>query len=188
MTAEQAARPCQAKLLMKVAPRLTRRALLAGTALSLGTIILSGSVLAAPPDEQENRFLDVSERLTEKVGLSTVTSRRILAALTDDDADFDENLVRLAALGDGAPSGMALKTLADAAGLGPIVARIVAAWYCGTVETKAGPVVVSYKDALMYRPVADGLTVPTYCSNGPVWWSGLPPEISRMPVNFPKVL
>lgn len=188
MTAGKAPQPCPKMPAMETAPLLTRRALLAGTALSIGTIILSGSVLAAAPDERESRFLDVSMRLTEKADLPDVTSRRILAALAADDADFDENLLRLAALGNGAPVGMTLKSQADAAGLETVVSRIVAAWYCGTVDTKSGPVVVSYHDALMYRPVADGLTVPTYCSNGPLWWSGLPPEVNRMPVNFPKVL
>src|SRR5450830_1559149 len=36
---------------------------------------------------------------------------------------------------------------------------------------------VAYAEALMYLPVADGLTVPTYCNYGPLWWTRAPPEI-----------
>ena len=188
MTDDKASQQGREKPAAVVALALTRRTLLAGTALTVGTIIRPGAASAVAPSNRESRFLDVSRRLTEKADLSAATSHRILAALVADDAGFEANLSRLSSLGDGTSSGMALKALADAEGLEAIVARIVAAWYCGTVETKSGPVVVSYKDALMYRPGADGLTVPTYCSNGPVWWSGLPPEISRMSVNLPKVL
>jgi fructose 5-dehydrogenase small subunit len=52
---------------------------------------------------------------------------------------------------------------------------LVAAWYTGTVGHGQQAEVVSYADALMYRPVSDGLPVPTYCLGGPLWWPGLPP-------------
>jgi len=75
----------------------------------------------------------------------------------------------LAAATDAAP---ALRELALA---------IVAAWYTGTVAgnpangTKS--IVVAYAEALMYRTVADGQVVPTYCNYGPLWWLKAPPPI-----------
>lgn len=142
----------------------------------------------AAPDGPETAFLAVSSLLTDKKNLSEITSKRIFDALKGDDTGFAGRLMRLAALMPGQATGTALKAAAVANGLEADVTAIVTAWYTGTVTTRKGPVVVAYENALMYRPVADGLTVPTYCSNGPVWWSGLPPEISRMPVNLPKVL
>ena len=52
---------------------------------------------------------------------------------------------------------------------------LVAAWYTGTVGHGQQAEIVSYADALMYRPVSDGLPVPTYCLDGPLWWSAPPP-------------
>jgi hypothetical protein len=51
---------------------------------------------------------------------------------------------------------------------------LVAAWYTGTVGYGAQAEMVSYVDALMYRPVSDGLRAPTYC-DGPIWWTEPPP-------------
>lgn len=167
---------------------LSRRTLLTGTAMALSGLFKAGLAAAAAPDDRQIRFYRLSVRLTEKQDLSPITSGRILAALLTDDAEFSAYLDKLMALGDGTTSGMALKTEAAAQGLEAQAMKIVAAWYTGTVETKKGPIVVAYRDALMYRPVADGLTVPTYCNQGPLWWTGLPPEIARMPVNLPKVL
>jgi hypothetical protein len=45
---------------------------------------------------------------------------------------------------------------------------------------------VSYVDALMYRPVSDGLPAPTYCLNGPIWWTGpIPVAGVAAPVGTP---
>lgn len=32
----------------------------------------------------------------------------------------------------------------------------------------------------MYRPVKDALIVPTYCGNGPLWWTAAPPEVNAL--------
>lgn len=168
---------------------MTRRSLLGSTALAVAGLGVVGlapiRAFAATPEAD---FFAVSSLLTDKKDLSEVTSKRIFDALNGDDPGFAARLARLAALVPGQSTGAALKAAAVADGLEADVTAIVTAWYTGTVTTRKGPVVIAYKDALMYRPVADGLTVPTYCSNGPVWWSGLPPEIARMPVNLPKVL
>lgn len=167
---------------------ITRRTLLAGAALSLAGLDFLPPAAAQTPSAAETDFLQLSAALTEKNDLDPVVSRRILDALVKDDPDMAGRIARIAALATDNRSAKAIKEAAASVGLDGDVMKIVTAWYTGTVVTKAGPVVVAYKDALMYRPVADGLTVPTYCNKGPIWWTALPPEISRMPVNNPKVL
>ncbi|MGB3833186.1 MAG: sugar dehydrogenase complex small subunit [Mesorhizobium sp.] len=167
---------------------VTRRALLAGAALSVASLNFLPAAGAQAPSAAETDFFDLSRAVTEKDDLDPVTAQRIMAALLKDDPDMAGRIGKLAALARNHATAKTFKEAAVAEGLDGDVMRIVTAWYTGTVDTTKGSVVVAYKDALMYRPVADGLTVPTYCSNGPTWWTGLPPEISRMPVNNPKVL
>lgn len=166
---------------------ITRRALLAGTA-------MLWVAAAAPPAFAEDQasgarpFHVLSLALTGKGDLSPLTAGRIYEALLRDDAALPGEVATLSRLAQDHRTPEALKTAASEAGLGDLVMKIVTAWYTGTVETAQGPVVVAYAEALMYRPTADGLTVPTYCSNGPLWWSSLPPGIDRMPANLPRVL
>ncbi|WP_168879864.1 sugar dehydrogenase complex small subunit [Rhizobium sp. P28RR-XV] len=166
---------------------ISRRALLTGTALLLA-LSQAPFAFATTPSETEAAFYRISSVLTDKSNLSATTSRRILEALSSDDPGIADKVLRLAVLAQVNHTGAALKAAARAEGLDANVMKIVTAWYTGTIDTANGPVVIAYKDALMYGPVADGLTVPTYCNNGPIWWSGLPPEITRAPVNIPKVL
>jgi hypothetical protein len=170
-------------------PSITRRALLAGAAFSFaGFAWQPAGAQSAAPTSGLSGFLDVSRAITGKSDLSPMTADRIYAALQADDAGFEGRLAQIVPLVGQTGSPDALKAAASAIGLGDTLTAIITAWYTGTVETGKGPVVVSYADALMYRPVADGLTVPTYCNKGPLWWTGLPPEITTMPNNYPKVL
>lgn len=169
--------------------RLTRRTLLLGSAALVASAAWSASAsaeTAAAPGS--STFHDVSRAATGKTELSVVTSERIFKALLGDDDQLPGKIDQLAKFAQTAASPEALKAAADGAGLTATLMAIITAWYTGTVQTKAGPVVVAYQEALMYRPVADGLTVPTYCNKGPIWWTGLPPEITVMPSNLPKVL
>ncbi|MBB6484749.1 sugar dehydrogenase complex small subunit [Rhizobium lusitanum] len=169
------------------APAITRRSLLAGTTLLLAGLNVP-KAFADTPSAAEAAFYIASSVLTDKRDLSPITSKRIFQILNADDSGFADKAIKLAVLAKANVTGTSLKMAAAAAGLDAIAMKIVSTWYTGTVETAHGPVVVAYKDALMYRPVADGLTVPTYCNNGPMWWIGLPPEVTRMPVNSPRVL
>lgn len=169
--------------------KTTRRQLLAGSALLLADLAFHTPALAETASSAaDTAFLALSQKVTGKDQLSPVTAGRILAALAADDPALSTKLEKLAALSTSAASPTALKQAAAGVGLDGTVMAIVSAWYTGTIDTKAGPVVVAYKDALMYQPVADGLTVPTYCSRGPLWWSDLPPQVTRIPQNNPKVL
>ena len=82
----------------------------------------------------------------------------------------------------GQPAKDLLAAATDTApALRELALAIVAAWYTGTVAgnpangTKS--IVVAYAEALMYRTVADGQVVPTYCNYGPLWWLKAPPPI-----------
>lgn len=169
--------------------KATRRQLLAGSALLLANLAFHTPALAETESSAaEAAFLTLSLRITGKDQLSPATAGRILAALAADDPALPVKLEKLSGLSTSAASPAALKQAAATVGLDGVVMAIVSAWYTGTIDTKAGPVVVAYKDALMYQPVADGLTVPTYCNRGPLWWSDLPPQVTRIPQNNPKVL
>jgi len=131
-------------------------------------------------------FLSLSRKLTGYDDLNPLTASRIHDALAADDAAALEKLLSLA---DGQSDAKAIQALARQAGLGEMLTAVVSAWYTGTVAGKTQTTVVAYREALMYRPVEDGLTVPTYCNKGPLWWQDtLPPGVTRMPVNNPKVL
>jgi hypothetical protein len=166
---------------------ISRRALLGSTTLALFVLAaLPGPHAFATPAASAQAFLDLSSVATGRTELSLLTAQRIFEAFSGD--GMDSEIAKLASLASPGLSPQALKAAAMRAGLDGALMRILAAWYKGTVDTHKGPVVVAYRDALMYTPVADGLTVPTYCNKGPLWWRDLPPDISRMPVNNPKVL
>lgn len=138
------------------------------------------------PASTAERFLGLSRKVTGYDDLNPLTASRIYDALA---ADGVAALEKLLALADGKGDAKAIQTLAREAGLGDTLTAVVSAWYTGTVTSKAQATVVAYREALMYRPVEDGLTVPTYCNKGPMWWQDtLPPGVTRKPVNNPKVL
>ncbi|MFK0335270.1 sugar dehydrogenase complex small subunit [Rhizobium sp. NPDC090275] len=172
-----------------LATQVSRRSLLSGTAALVLSVALPSALWAqeAAPAKSP-QFYAVSTAITAKPLLSGTTSDRIYEALLSDHPDLAEQVDALAVLAAAQPDANAFKQAAEQAGHGNLLLAILTAWYTGTVDTKKGPVVVAYKDALMYRPVEDGLTVPTYCNKGPMWWTGLPPEMTRMPINNPKVL
>ncbi|TCQ97306.1 sugar dehydrogenase complex small subunit [Neorhizobium sp. JUb45] len=168
---------------------ITRRALLGGTALAILGLSANNEAMAetlVTPDEQAFHRLSVA--LTGHDDLSPVTSKRMFEVLRRDDEPGQQRLFALVTLADAMQTPASLKAAASAAGLEAEFMRLLTAWYTGTIETPNGPVVLSYQEALMYRPVADGMTVPTYCNKGPMWWTGLPPQINRMPINNPRVL
>lgn len=120
-------------------------------------------------------FLRLSKAVTGHDDLDTTTASRMFVALQQADRDFADHAADLARLVQDGQTPEALLAAAQARGLRETVLTLVAAWYTGTVGHGQQAQMVSYADALMYRPVSDGLPVPTYCLNGPLWWSGPPP-------------
>jgi len=117
-------------------------------------------------------FLAVSSALTGKHDLDPYVSGRIRAAMAVHEpattATLDA-LQRLAGTVDSPEQFIAIPAVRDAA------LAIVAAWYTGTVGKGTEAVTVAYRDALMQRPVADGIFPATYAKGGPAWWVAAPP-------------
>jgi hypothetical protein len=169
--------------------RFSRRQFGAGaiSLVALGTGLLqlqraaaepSGTAATTPVAPAETAaFLAFSQAITGHHDLDATTAGRICAAMLKASAEFAAQLQKLAALGTPATEPKDLLALADTAGLRGIALSIVAAWYTGTVGSGANATVVSYAKALMYQPVSDGMTVPTYCNFGPGWWTVAPPAI-----------
>lgn len=131
---------------------------------------------SAPPlDAADARFAALSAQLTGHEGLSPVTAQRIAAACRLRDPQFDATVAHWTA-------GSANEGLAQ---------TIVAAWYLGQVgeaptteapgdrgrpeTTRHPPTVTTYEQALMWAPVADVLSVPSYCHGACGAWAEQPP-------------
>jgi len=130
-----------------------------------------------PPSPEALAFLTFSKRITGHADLKTDTGVRIEAAMRKTYPDFAAQSSRLGALLQDGQEPKALLAAATDAGLRDLTLAIVAAWYTGTIGKGKQAVVVSYAEALMYQPVSDGQTVPTYCNYGPLWWTKAPPAI-----------
>ena len=130
---------------------------------------------AAPPETAA--FLAFSKAITGHPELDATTAGRICAAMLAASGEFAGQLQKLAALAGHNLEPKALLAQADIAGLRGTALSVVAAWYTGTVGSGPKATMVAYAHALMYQPVRDGMTVPTYCNYGPVWWTAAPPAI-----------
>jgi hypothetical protein len=148
-------------------------------------MIVSAGAFPAFPQAPGYDFLALSRAVTGHDDLNAVTASRIQAAMASNDPDFAARASRLAALAGSNAEPTALLAAAEGAGLRDTMLAIVSAWYTGTVGTGSQAAVVSYADALMYWPVKDGLIVPTYCSNGPLWWTRPVPSAGGTPPASP---
>ncbi|MBI3310030.1 MAG: dehydrogenase, partial [Serratia liquefaciens] len=98
--------------------------------------------------------------------------------LHNQNAQFTGQVEQLGGLLQTGQSAQQLQQLAIQAGLQAVVTAIITAWYTGTVGHGQTAELIAYKDALMYRPAGDALIVPTYCGNGPLWWTAPPPAVN----------
>jgi hypothetical protein len=157
-----------------------RRFLLATAAVSTGIGMMAGppDVLAQQPATSaldDAALLQLSKAAVGHDELDMTIASRLFAALRRADPTFNDHAAGLARLVHRGQTPEALLEVAKATGLHESMLTLVAAWYTGTVGHGQQAEIVSYADALMYRPVSDGLPVPTYCLDGPLWWPGPPP-------------
>jgi hypothetical protein len=126
---------------------------------------------------RDQKFLRLSQALTGHSNLDSLTADRI----ADGFKRFEpEAYAQFGALGALVRSGAAPSEIlasASAAGLKNAALAIVTAWYTGTIGKGAKAITVSYSDALMQTPAADGLAPPTYVLGGPAWWASTPPDV-----------
>lgn len=135
------------------------------------------AAVVAPIAAEAAGFLHLSQALTGHADLDATTAARIAQGFTRAAPDVHAHFVALDGLVQVGMSAPELLAAATAAGLQSPALAIVAAWYTGTVGKGTKAVTVSYRDALMQRPVADALTPPTYIGGGPAWWTAPPPEV-----------
>ncbi len=163
-------------------PALARRTLLggaavAGAALAFGTTAVLGSSNAFAAATASADFLRLSEFLTGGKPLAAGLARRYEAALAHHDPHFVQGAAALQAYVAGAQATgiddlLARTDLGD--GLRKTITQIVSAWYLGIVGDDKDVELVSYAEALMYRPTIDVLVVPSY-GRGPDSWGSKPP-------------
>lgn len=132
---------------------------------------------ATPAKHADGRFLQLSQALTGKTDLDPATAGRIEAAFAKLHPDMHAQFPALAAKAQQVQAPEAL--LAAAGDARPTALAIITAWYTGSVGKGPQAITVSYRDALMQRPVDDGLFPPTYAQGGPAWWTAEPPAAVR---------
>lgn len=120
-------------------------------------------------------FLQLSKALTGHASMNTTFGTRLFATLSASDDRFASRAAALARQVRAGQTPQQLLAAANAAGLHDIALAIVAGWYTGTVTRDHHSKLVAYADSLMYATVADGLSPPTYCADGPLWWQRPPP-------------
>ncbi|WP_257146332.1 sorbitol dehydrogenase family protein [Burkholderia sp. JKS000303] len=140
-----------------------------------------GSAFAQQPSLDGKTFLALSKALTGHANLDPTTASRLVDAFSRTDAGFAARATALAQRVRAGQTPAQLLADADSAGLHDTALAIVAAWYTGTVGHGQKAVMVAYADALMYDTVQDGMSAPTYCSNGPLWWTAEPPPADVAP-------
>ncbi len=166
---------------------LSRRTLIgaaaaAGVALAFGGPALLGTSNAFAAAAASQDFLRLSEFLTGGQPLTAALAARYQEALGRHEPQFAAAAARLQRhVADGRFTHV--DELLAAPGLDPALrataTQIVSAWYLGIVGEDADAELISYANALMYRPTAGILDVPTYGS-GPDSWGHKPP-VSTVP-------
>ncbi|WP_233837577.1 sorbitol dehydrogenase family protein [Paraburkholderia sp. ZP32-5] len=123
-------------------------------------------------------FLALSQRLTGRSGFDAVLGQRVYDALSRSDNQFKQNVAALntwlQAHG-GVPSDTVTQALQDEQpALAKAVGAIMRAWYLGLVGDAPHVEVIAYEKALMFDPVKDVLTIPSYCRDVPFYWTKKP--------------
>ena len=157
---------------------LGRRGLLRTSAAIGGLAILAAvgaPISAIAADGESQGFTKLSEFLTG-YQLDPVLGTRYLAAIVKRNATFQADLAALqeAVKQSGAANMDAFLALP---GLDPALkataTKIVSAWYLGVVGEPEDAELITYADALMYRPTKGILPIPSY-GPGPNAWGPKP--------------
>lgn len=149
---------------------------------------------AQPAAASLAQFMALSAWLTGRPSLNAELGRRYFDALAARVAGFAGQLATLATLrqAHAEQDQQAYYDAIDASGAAyaSLPRQIIAAWYTGQVgappaanaqhdraappQPDAAATVIAYELALMYRPTADVLTIPSYCRDVPGYWSAQP--------------
>ena len=158
--------------------KLSRRSLLRGS-ITLGLAALVGglgpwqSVLA----EGAQDFIVLSQFLVSRP-VNPILAARYYRALSQRAPNFSGNVGALRQLVDGQGFKHVDEYLAQAnpdPSLKATATSIISAWYLGIVGELADAELISYSEALMYRPTHGILIIPTY-GGGPDSWGDKPAD------------
>ncbi|MGE8330687.1 MAG: sugar dehydrogenase complex small subunit [Paraburkholderia nemoris] len=132
----------------------------------------------APAGGGLDAFLALSQRLTGRTGFDASLGKRVYGALVKSDSQFTQNVAALNIWlqgHGGVPSDTVTQALqVDQPVLAKTVSAIMRAWYLGLVGEMPHVDVVAYEKALMFEPVKDVLTIPSYCRDVPFYWTKKP--------------
>ncbi|MGN6231176.1 MAG: sugar dehydrogenase complex small subunit [Trinickia sp.] len=183
MTDARTSRPREA------APAAARRRFVLGAGASAAALGFSAAIglplaaspawaFAPPAGGGLDAFTALSRQLTGRPALDATLSSRIYDALSKSDSAFVANVAALNAwlkTHAGVPSDTVTAALtADDPRLAKTVGHIMRAWYLGLVGDMPTTRVVAYEHALMFDPVNDVLTIPSYCRDVPFYWAPKP--------------
>lgn len=162
---------------------------LAFASAGLGFPSLFTQAFADSPPAGLDGFLLLSRKLTGRTNFDPALAQRVYEALAKSDSDFVANVSALnawlAAHG-GVPSDTVTQALkADTPRLAGTVTAVIRAWYLGLVGDAPRVSVVAYERALMFDPVSDVLTIPSYCRDVPFYWAKKPPGVVTSDVVTP---
>jgi hypothetical protein len=140
---------------------------------------ISPALADAPPAGGGlDAFLVLSQRLTGRTGFDAVLGQRVYSALGRSDGQFTQHVAALNTWlqgHGGVPSDIVTEALqAEQPALAKSVSAIMRAWYLGLVGELPHVEVLAYEKALMFDPVKDVLTVPSYCRDLPFYWARKP--------------
>ncbi|WP_241581494.1 sorbitol dehydrogenase family protein [Rosenbergiella nectarea] len=127
-------------------------------------------------------FIRITQAITEHKQVNAELAAHFFNAFVKKVPNFAQQITPLVQLIQEGMSATAFAEKAQAAGLQARLQQIVTAWYTGTVGNDYHGILVSYQQAWMYRTVSDGLVVPTYCGNGPLWWTAPVPDANSTAV------
>lgn len=123
-------------------------------------------------------FIALSGKLTGHAHFDPVLGQRAYEALSKADSQFTQNVAALNSwlqTHGGVPSDTVTQALqAEQPNLAKTVGAITRAWYLGLVGDSPNVQVIAYESALMFEPVKDILTIPSYCRDVPFYWTRKP--------------
>lgn len=158
--------------------RLSRRSLLRGS-VTLGLVALVGGLgpWQSAMAEGDLDFIALSQFLVSRP-VNPVLAARYYRALSRRAPNFSGNVGALKQLVDGQGFKHVDEYLAQAnpdPSLKATATSIISAWYLGIVGELADAELISYSEALMYRPTHGILIIPTY-GGGPESWGAKPAD------------
>lgn len=173
----------------EVQPATTRRQFLLSTGAGAAALALTATIglsfsasqafaFTPPAGGGLDAFTALSQQLTGRTHLDAALASRIYGALTQADSAFVSDVAALNTwlkTHAGVPSDTVTAALAsEDARLSKTVGHIMRAWYLGLVGEMPTVQVLAYEHALMFDPVNDVLTIPSYCRDVPYYWAQKP--------------